>query len=130
MHRPMPQRRRQQGMTFWGLVFFLGVLAFTLFIGFKLFPPYMEDFKVKAALDGLARQSDIGTMSRADISSALEKRFDIDNIDAVKLAQDLSVETRGRQKIIRIRYDNIIPIVGNLSILLEFDHVKEVRGSE
>jgi len=130
MHRQMPQWQRQQGMTFWSLVFFLGVLAFALFIGFKLFPPYMEDFKVKAALDGLARQPDVGTLSRADISLSLEKRFDIDNIDAVKLAQDLSVETRGRQKIIRIRYDNIIPVVGNLSILLEFDHVKEVRGSE
>ena len=130
MHRQMPQWQRQQGMTFWGLVFFLSVLAFALFIGFKLFPPYMEDFKVKAALDGLARQPDIGTMSRADISLSLEKRFDIDNIDAVKLAQDLTVETRGRLKVIRIRYDNIIPIVGNLSILLEFDHIKEVRGSE
>jgi hypothetical protein len=126
----MQRRQHQQGMTFWGLVFFLSVLAFVLFIGFKLFPAYMEDFKVKAALDSLARQPDIGAMSRADISSALEKRFDIDNIDSVKLAQALSVETRGRQKIIRIRYDNVIPIVANLSILLEFDHVKEVRGSE
>ena len=134
MYRQMPHQisdwRRQQGMSFWGLVFFLGVLAFALFIGFKLFPPYMEDFKVKAALDSLARQPDVGTLSRADISTALEKRFDIDNIDAVKLGQDLSVETRGRQKVIRIRYDNVVPVAGNLSILLEFDHIKEVRGSE
>ena len=130
MHRQMPDWRRQQGMTFWGLVFFLGVLAFTLFIGFKLFPPYMEDFKVRAALDGLVRQSDVSALSRADISASLEKRFDIDNIDAVMLAQDLSVETRGRQKIIRIRYDNIVPVVGNLSLLLEFDHVKEARSGE
>jgi hypothetical protein len=126
----MDRWRQQQGMSFWGLVFFLSVLAFALFIGFKLFPPYMEDFKVRSALDSLARQPDISTMTRADISTALEKRFDIDNIDAVKLAKDLTVETRGRLKVIRIRYENVIPIAGNLSILLEFDHVKEVRSGE
>ena len=126
----MHNHQRQRGMTFWGLSFVLGVLAFSLFLLFKLFPPYMEDFKVKAALDSLARQPDVGSLSRADIASALDKRFDIDNITAVKLAKDLTVEARGRTKVIRIRYENVIPIVANVSVLLEFDHAKEVRSGE
>lgn len=123
-------RQQQRGMTFWGLSFVLGVLAFVLFLVFKLFPPYMEDFKVKAALDGLSRQSDFSSMSRADVIASLEKRFDVDNITAVTLNKDLTVETQGRIKRVRIRYENVIPIVANMSILLEFDHVKEARSSE
>jgi hypothetical protein len=117
-------------MTFWGLVFVLGVMAFCLFLAFKLFTPYKEDFKVKAALDSLARQPDFGSMTRGDIGNALSKRFDIDDIDVVKLDKDLTVETQGRLKRVRIRYENVVPIVGNLSVLLEFEHVKEARSSE
>lgn len=126
----MCNRRQQRGMTFWGLSFVLGVFAFLLFLTFKLFPPYMEDFKVKSALDGLARQSDFSSMSRSDMIVALGKRFDVDDVTAVKLDKDFIVETQGRLKRVRIRYENVIPIVANISILLEFDHVKETRSSE
>ncbi len=124
----MHNRHKQRGMTLWGMLFVMGVLAFFLFIFFKLFPPYMEDFKIKSALDSLARQEDAGRMSKGEAAEALRKRFEIDNIDSVKLDKDLTVEARGRMKIIRLRYENIIPIMGNLSILLEFDHSKEVRS--
>ncbi len=125
----MHSKRQQRGMTFWGLSFVLGILAFFLFILFKLIPPYMEDFKVRGALDSLSRQADVGGMSKGDIAEALRKRFEIDNVDSIKLGTDLTVETRGRAKVIRIRYDNVVPVLGNVSLLLEFDHSKEVRSS-
>jgi hypothetical protein len=117
-------------MTFWGLAFVIGVFVFAFFLLFKLYPPYLEDFKVKTALESLSKQSDIGSMSRADIAASLEKRFDIDNVSEVDPKKDLTVETRGRVKIISISYEKIVPIVGNVSILLQFDHQKEVRSSE
>jgi Domain of unknown function (DUF4845) len=120
----------QRGMTMWGMLFVLGVLAFFLFLGFKLFPPYMTDFKVRSALDSLARQSDFATMSKADIGEALSKRFDIDMIDGVDLGNSLSVETRGRLRVVRIKYEAVIPMAFNISALLEFDHQKQVAASE
>lgn len=126
----MGSRHKQRGMTFWGLTFFLGVLAFFLFIFFKLIPPYLESFKVQSALDSLARQPDFSSMSRADIATALGKRFDIDNITDVPLDKSLSVETRGRTKIVRLKYENVIPVAGNLYILLDFDQAKETRSGE
>ncbi len=125
----MHSRRQQLGMTFWGMSFVLGVIGFFFFLLFKLFPPYMEDFKVSAALESLSRQSDLATMTKTDIMNALGKRFSVDNIDAVKLERDLTIEPHGRTRAVRIRYENVIPIVGNVSILLEFDHSKEVASS-
>jgi len=126
----MQCKNRQQGMTLWGLLFVLAVIAFAVFLVFKLFPPYMEGFKVRAALDTLSRQADVATMTPADIRTTLEKRFDIDDVRSVKLNEHLSIESRGRTRVIRINYEVAIPIVANISILLDFDHRREVRSVE
>lgn len=126
----MQSRNTQKGMTFWSLLFVLGMLGFFLFVGFKLFPPYLEDFKVNAALDSLVKQPDVGSLSKAALADALRKRFDIDNIGYVDPARDLSLENRGRMRILRVRYQPVIPLMFNVSALLEFDHTREVRAVE
>lgn len=119
----------QRGMTMWSLLFVLGVLALVMFLFLKLFAPYKDDFKVRTALDSLVRQPDISSMGKNEIIEALSKRFDIDDISHVKLGTDLTVETKGKLKVIRIKYEAVIPMVYNISALLEFDHVRQVRAS-
>lgn len=126
----MQSRDTQKGMTFWSLLFVLVVLGFFLFVGFKLFPPYLDDFKVTSALDSMAKQPDIGSLSKAAIADSLRKRIDIDNISHVDPVKDLTLENRGRMRIIRLRYQPRIPLMFNISMLLEFDHTREVRGVE
>ena len=126
----MNLKSRQQGMTMWSLAFVLGVIAFVIFLIFKLLPPYVEDMKVRAALDGIARQDNAGAMTRAEIASALSKRFDIDNVDTVKPDQHLTVERAVGKKIIRISYEVFIPMVSNISLLLDFNHIREVASVE
>jgi hypothetical protein len=123
-------QRFQKGMTMWGMIFVLSVLAFVVFISFKLFTPYKDDFKVRAALDSLARQPDVDTLGKEDIINALAKRFDIDDIEHVKAGQDVKIETRGRMKIIRIQYEPEIALFGNVYLLLKFNHEKQVRSGE
>ena len=126
----MNLKSRQQGMTMWSLAFVLGVIAFVILLIFKLLPPYVEDMKVRAALDGIARQDNAGAMTRAEIASALSKRFDIDNVDTVKPDQHLTVERAVGKKIIRISYEVVIPMASNISLLLDFNHVREVASVE
>ena len=126
----MGHKKLQQGMTFWGLASILAALAFFLFLLFKLLPPYLADLKVSTALDGLARQPDAGSMSKGEITASLSKRFDIDDVTHVRLDQDLTIELRGRTKVIRIRYEAVVPMAFNISALLEFDHVAEVISRE
>lgn len=124
----MQTRNKQRGMTFWGMLFVLAVFAFVVFLIFKLFPVYMGDFKVKAAMDSLAKQQDVGSMGKPEIIVALQRRFDVDNIDHVDLKRDLTIEASGRGKIIRIHYEALVPMIANISLLAEFDHSREVRG--
>jgi len=118
-------------MTMWGMLFVLGTLAFFLFLGFKLFPPYMTDMKVKSALDGLSQQPDVGTMTVPDIREAIRKRLEIDSADDLfDLNKVVTVEPRGRVKVIRFNYESVIPMAYNISALIDFDHSIEVRGSD
>jgi hypothetical protein len=125
----MQSKSRQRGMTFWGLLFVLGVIAVVMFLIFKLFPVYMGDFKVKSALDSIAKNPDIATMGKADIVNSLQRRFDVDDISDVDLKQNLTIEPRGKGRAVRIRYDAVVPMVANISALIEFDHSREVAGS-
>ena len=126
----MRNPKRQSGMTMWSLMFVLGTLAFFIFILFKLLPPYMSDFKVKAALESLGRQSDAGSMTVPEIKEAIRKRLEIDSADDFDLDGSLTVVPRGRAKVIRINYESVTPMAFNISALLTFDHSIEVRGAE
>ena len=117
-------------MTMWSLLFVIGTLAFFLFLLFKLFPPYMGDFKVKSALESLGRQPDAGSMTIGEIKEAIRKRLEIDNADSFNLENSLTVTPRGKTKVIRINYESVTPMVANVSTLITFDHSIEVRGAE
>lgn len=126
----MQSKSKQRGMTFWSMLFVLGVIAVAMFLIFKLFPVYMGDFKVKSALNSLAKQQDIASMSKTEIAYALEKRFDVDDIRNVDLKHNLTIEPRGKARVVRIHYEVLVPLVANISALVEFDHSREVAGSE
>ncbi|MBI3898611.1 MAG: DUF4845 domain-containing protein [Gammaproteobacteria bacterium] len=121
-------RDRQRGMTMWGAMFVIAVFAFFIFIGLKLFPPYMTDFKIEAALKELAKNPNIGSMDKGQMVESLNKHFDIDNINEVNPAKTLVIEKRGKNKAIRFDYELVIPLFYNISVLLTFDHLHEVAG--
>jgi type II secretory pathway pseudopilin PulG len=126
----MKLRNRQQGMTMWGMLFVISVIAFVVFMVIKLFPPYKDDFKVKAALDSVMRQSDAASLTREDIVGSLSRRFDIDDISHVALDKDLQIATRGKMKVVAINYEVEVPIVSNVYVLLKFEHEKQVATGE
>lgn len=120
---------RQRGMSMWSAMFVIGVVAFFLFVFFKLIPPYLEDMKVGSALDSLARDPNIGSMSKGEIMEGLSKRFDVDNVTAVKPGQ-LELKPMGKMKSLVMNYEVVVPLFYNISLLLEFSHARQVRSAE
>lgn len=121
--------RQQHGMTMWTAAFTIFVAVFFLFLFFKLLPPYLEDLKVETAINGLAAEPDAGAMSKAALVSHLGKRFDIDNVTNVGAGQ-LTVETRGGERVLHISYEVVVPMAFNVSALLDFDHASQVASAE
>ena len=127
----MQNPKRQAGMTMWGMLFVLGTLAFTLFLFFKLLPPYLNDLKIKGALESLNRLPDAGSMTVPEMKEAIRKRLEIDSADELfDLSKIMTVEPRGKMKKIRINYESVVPMAFNVSALISFDYAIEVRGPE
>lgn len=121
-------RAGQKGMTLWSTSFVLGVLAVAVFLILKLFPVYMQDFKVDKALQSVVAQPGAATMSRPEVIEALSKRFMIDDIEHVSPEQDLIIEQSGKRRVYRLDYEAVVPLFHNLSALIEFRHAQEVRA--
>lgn len=126
----MHHRHYQKGMTMWGMAGVLGLIAFFTLLILNLLPPYLENMKVKAALESVARQPDVGALPREEIITMLQRRFDIEDVRRVELNKDLKIEANNRNKVIRVAYQVQVPLAYNISALLAFDNSVEVGRVE
>jgi hypothetical protein len=118
----MLNHNKQNGMTIWGVLIVASLCIMITILFFKLLPPYMEYGKVKTALENVARQPNAANMEKGEISAALERRFDIDDVKNVDLKKNLFVEKKPTGTTIRIAYERRVPIAYNVTALIEFDH--------
>ena len=120
----------QRGMTMWGMAMVIALIVFFTLLGLKLFPPYLDNFKINNALQNVGKQPGVGSMSQEEIMESLRKRLEIENVDGtLDLRKTLKVEARGRGgKAIRVVYQVQVPLAYNITALLDFDNSVEVRG--
>lgn len=125
-------RTNQNGMTMWGMAVVLALIVFFTLLGLSLLPPYLDNFKVQTSLKNVAKQLDGGSMTPEEVTEALRKRFEIENLDStIDLRKALKIEARGRnKKAIRIAYEVRVPLAYNLSALIEFNNIAEVKSVE
>lgn len=121
---------RQSGATIWSMITIGFLVVIFALLLLKLLPPYLGDLKISGALTSLQKQAEASPMSRREILVALEKRFDIDDITHVNLRQDVIIQIRGRVATVTIDYEVQVPLVFNISALMEFDHSVQVAASE
>ncbi len=121
---------KQSGMTIWSLSAVAAVVIFFVLLFFKLAPPYIDNAKVKTAVDNIASQPNAASMTRDDIVNGLERRFEIDDVDNVDLKKDLHVERSGGSgpMVIRVAYEVRVPLAYNITALIEFNNVAQVAA--
>lgn len=117
--------KRQQGMTLISLILVLGLIGFFALLVLKIAPIYLDHSKITAALEAVKESVDVETKSDYEIREMLRKRFDLNYVYDVS-AQDIVITKSGNYLKVEIQYDVIKKIMGNLSVLVEFDDVMEV----
>ncbi len=125
----MNLKSRQRGVTMWGMFMISLMVVFFALLLFKLIPPYLQDLKVNAALDSIEKEASGSGMSKPEIIVAMRKRFDIDDIDHVDPA-DITIQRRGVFIVVDIEYEAVVPLVLNISALLEFNHSAEIPAGQ
>ncbi len=116
--------KRQRGLSFLGLIVLVGILGFAAVIGLKLIPIYMDSWKIDGVMNAVISEPGINQQSRQEIIESVLKRLDIDAVDAVNYSnwkESLSVTKRKNNTSINVSYRIQTPLLGNLSLVAEFD---------
>lgn len=121
----MASLKRQQGMTFISLILLLCLIGFFALLVLKIGPIYLDHSKITAALEAVKQSVDLESKTEHDIREMLRKRFDLNYVTDVR-AQDIVITKSGSYLKVEIQYDVIKKIIGNISVLVEFDDVLEV----
>ena len=119
--------KKQSGWTFWSALGILIVLATLALLFMRLFPPYMDNLKIQEALDTLVDDARVTSMTRGDIIRELDNILYIDYAhEVVDLKESLTIEKTKQDMIISIDYEVVVPLVYNISALLNFQNQADV----
>ncbi|MBS3953427.1 MAG: DUF4845 domain-containing protein [Methylomicrobium sp.] len=116
---------RESGLTLITLTLLLGFIGFITLLVLKIAPIYIDHSKVKSALTGVEQMENIETVTKEEVWSSLEKRFNMNYVTDVT-KDNVIVTRRGSYLKVEIEYEVVKPIVGNLSVLVNFYEIIEV----
>lgn len=112
--------RKQRGATLIGALFMIGLGLFMLVVAMKVVPAYVENHHVNNILRSMGASGTLSSMSKKDIMDAFDKRKSIDDITSVT-GRDLDILTDSAgNTVISTRYQVVRPVMGNLSVLIDF----------
>lgn len=116
--------KKQRGITFISFMILLAVIAFFVLIGLKIGPIYLNHSKVMDAMTEVENTKDVIRSGRNDVRVMLSKRLNmnyadinLDNFKIIKRVNYLKVE---------LEYEKVEMILGNLSVLVEFQESFEI----
>ncbi len=95
------------------------LVAFALFTAARSLPAWTEYFAIKKVLQATADEFTVAAQPPA-IRAAFDRRAQIDDITAIK-GSDLEINKVGGKVVLRAVYAKQVPLVGNMSLLFEFD---------
>jgi Domain of unknown function (DUF4845) len=111
-------RRFERGLTLIGFLFVAIVVVAVALIGFRVLPAYVEYFSVQKALQTSLEDAPTGNI--AEVRRAFDRKLSASYIESVR-PSDIQVSRQGNSIVATISWQRVLHMVGNASILLEFD---------
>jgi uncharacterized protein DUF4845 len=112
--------KRQQGVTFVGMMFIAALIIFGAIIALKLVPAYIEYATVVQHLREIARSPEARGGSPREVQMLFSKRAQIDNIKAIT-ANDIDVSREGDTVLLTASYETKVKLFGNLNACIDFE---------
>jgi len=111
---------QQRGLTLSGFV--IGAFAFVIvsITLLKLVPAYIQDARINSIFREIAHDPDMQNAPPSAIKLSFEKRATIDDITAIK-PDDIDIASNGNTPELSASYVVKVPLVGNISLYLEFN---------
>jgi hypothetical protein len=119
-------RKRQQGMTFIGLLCILVLVGVVVYAGIRLIPVYLNYMKISRTLEVTATEAHAENVDPGNIRRLLERHWAIEDPTAVEV-KDIQITKDDNGTQIHVAYDDTVPYVANVSLSVHFDKTVTVR---
>ena len=114
-------QHRQRGMTMLGILLVVVVVGAWIYAGIRLTPLYLEYMRVASTLEKVREEFDSnpGT-TEFMLRKAVERHFDIEMVEVIS-SNDIEITKDGGSFNMSASYDDTVPLIANVSFLIEFD---------
>jgi Domain of unknown function (DUF4845) len=119
-------RRRQQGMTFLGLLCVLVLVGFVVYAGIRLVPVYLNYMNIARTLDAVAADFKGDNPSPEAIRTSLSRHWEVQAITVVD-TKDIEITKDDSGISMHVAYDDSEPYIGNVSLAVHFDKTVKVQ---
>jgi hypothetical protein len=120
-------QRRQQGMTFIGLLCILAMAGVIVYAGIRLVPVYLNYMNIVKTLETTASEFKGENADPAAMRISLERHWEITTISAVDYKDVEITKDEGGGISMHVVYDDSEPYLGNVSLAVHFDKTVKVR---
>lgn len=122
---------KQKGMTFIGMILTLAIVVILGVVVMRVVPVYIQHYSIGQSIHALNRipQDNLSGVPAANarlLKDKLKNQFYINGVD-VPIEQVKIVPDRKGDFQVFMNYKVIKPLVGNISLLFQFDLTKEVH---
>lgn len=119
--------KNQEGWTIWTMLLSAAVLVSIALLVMKLSPHYLDNAKLEAALEYVSNDSRVANMTRRQIIREMKNKLYIDYGDElINLDESLVIEKRRGGMTLSLAYEVVVPLVANISALLDFSNSADV----
>ncbi len=120
---------RQRGATMWGILAVMALVVTFALLTMKLVPAYIDNAKVSSALSSLAEDPEARALPRRLLIKKVSDSLYIDMADDLLDLTDpavFQIQKTKNTRVITIAYERVIPLVYNISALLDFEESVEI----
>ena len=114
--------KSQKGMSLFGVLLGLAVLAFVATTGMKLVPHYMDYWSLKKSIESVATDKSTEINTVGEFYSHVSRGMQVNNIRDLDLNKVLSVTEEGNVFRAHLQYEKREPLIQNLDVVVKFDH--------
>jgi len=110
--------KKQRGLSLIGFIFLAAIVAFFMFTAFRCVPAWSEYFSLKKVLQQTANEFGVEAQAPS-IRASFDRRRIIDDLPVT--GADLDIRKDNGRITLSIVYQRKVPVVGNMSLLFDFD---------
>ena len=111
---------KQRGASFLGWVMIALLVSVAGLLAARLVPPYIDYRTIVTLIEALPKDQ-VHTMSKGEIRESLQKRFLINNIRDLKVADIIDIQHRREGTSLVLHYEVREHLAYNVSVVITFD---------